>query len=154
MKARWLRLLLNLYPPYLGAGVKVVSITRDFREIQVRMRLRWYNRNYVGTHFGGSLYAMTDPFYMLMLIRNLGSGYEVWDQASTVRFRKPGRGTVYAHFKLTEAMLADVRMHTVGSEPYRPVWPVDVVDDDDAIIATVEKTLYVRARSAPRSEPH
>ena len=71
-KVRFLRWLLNFYPPYLGAGVKVRYISSDFREVRVSMGLKWYNRNYVRTQFGGSLYSMTDPFYMLMLMENLG----------------------------------------------------------------------------------
>jgi len=112
MNARLFRLLLNLYPPFLGTGICVKKISEDFREILVEMRLGWYNRNYVNTHFGGSIYAMTDPFYMLMLIKNLGDEYIVWDKSATVDFVKPGRGTVFAHFILTEEMIIDIAERT------------------------------------------
>ncbi len=150
MKAGLFRRLMNLYPPYLGAGIRILHISPDFRAIDVRMRLRWYNRNYVGTHFGGSLYAMTDPFYMLMLIRNLGGNYVVWDQAAAIQFRRPGRGTVFARFTLTESMIADVRAKTAGGDPYRPVWSIDIVNEEGQVVAIVEKTLYVRKKEDNR----
>ena len=92
-KVRFLRWALNFYPPYLGAGVKVRHISSDFREVRVSMGLTWYNRNYVRTQFGGSLYSMTDPFYMLMLMENLGRDYVVWDKAAHIEFVSPGKGT-------------------------------------------------------------
>jgi len=146
MNAWWLRQFLNLYPPFIGAGIHVTRISGDFREIDVRMKLRWRNRNYVGTQFGGSLYSMTDPFYMLMLIRNLGKDYIVWDQAASIQFRKPGTGTVWARFRLTEEMLADVLAHVSGNEPYRPVWEVRVEDEAGTEVARVAKTLYIRKK--------
>ncbi len=104
-----LRLALNLYPPYWGTGIWVTHIARDFREIHVEMVERPWNRNYVGIHFGGSLYSMCDPYYMLMLIKNLGPRYVVLDEAATIRFKLPGRGRVRAVFRLSEERIAEVR---------------------------------------------
>ena len=98
MKAALFKTMINLYPPYLGAGIHIARISNDYRDLLVTMKLRFYNRNYVGTHFGGSLYAMIDPFYMLMLMQMLGPEYIVWDKSATIEFKKPGRGTVSAHF--------------------------------------------------------
>ena len=86
-----LRRAVNLWPPFLGAGIRVTHVAPDMKAIDVEMKLRWWNANYVGTHFGGSLFAMTDAFYMLMLMANLGRGYIVWDKAATIRYRKPGK---------------------------------------------------------------
>ena len=86
--------MLNLYPPYLGAGVKVTHISEDWRELRVSMSLRWFNRNAVGTHFGGSLYAMVDPHLMLLLIRLLGEKYWVWDQSAAIDFIKASKQKV------------------------------------------------------------
>src|SRR3954463_10481879 len=102
---RHLRTWINLYPPLLGAGIRVTRLDRDWRAVDVEMKLRFWNRNYVGTHYGGSLYSMADPFYMLMLIENLGRDYIVWDKAATIRFRRPGRGRMTAEFRLTDAQL-------------------------------------------------
>lgn len=145
--ARWLRRALNIYPPYLGAGVRVRSISPDFRHAEVEMPLRWYNRNYVGTHFGGSLYSMVDPFFMLMLINILGPEYVVWDQAAEITFRRPGRGTVRAVFTLHEEQIEDIRRHTAQGKPYRPRFQVQVTDEAGEVVAEVTKVLYVHRKA-------
>lgn len=149
-KARWLRWLMNLYPPYLGAGIRVRHISSDFRLAQVRMGLRWYNRNYVRTQFGGSLYSMIDPFFMLMLMENLGSDYVVWDKAAHIEFVSPGKGAVHAEFTITEQLLDEIRQHTAGGDKYLPRLHVQVRDDQGTLVARVQKTLYVRLKPRAR----
>jgi acyl-coenzyme A thioesterase PaaI-like protein len=144
---RWMVWLLNLYPPYLGAGVRV-RIAPDFRTFEVRMKLRWWNRNYVGTHFGGSLYTMCDPFFMLILMEHLGRGYVVWDKAATIRFRRPGRGTVRATFHIPEERIAEIRAAADREGRIEPVFQVEVVDERGEVVAEVEKLLYVRRKDA------
>lgn len=146
MNPTYLRWRLNLYPPYLGTGIHVKHIADDFHRILVEMKLRWYNKNYVGTHFGGSLSAMTDPFYMLMLIQILGREYIVWDKAGTIEFRKPGRGRVRAEFAITESFVEEVRQATTDGARYEPTLAVDIVDDEGDIVAHVTRTLYIRRR--------
>ncbi|WP_313315771.1 DUF4442 domain-containing protein [Stutzerimonas nitrititolerans] len=149
-KARLLRWLMNFYPPYLGAGIRVRHISDDFHQVQVRMGLRWYNRNYVGTQFGGSLYSMTDPFFMLMLLQNLGDDYVVWDKAANIEFVSPGKGRVYADFTITEQLLDEIRQHTAGGDKYLPRLHVEVRDEQGALVARVQKTLYVRLKPRMR----
>ncbi|CUA85075.1 MULTISPECIES: DUF4442 domain-containing protein [Gulbenkiania] len=146
---RLISLLINLWPPFLGAGIRVRHIRPDWREIVVSMRLGLTNRNYVGVHFGGSLYAMTDPFFMLMLMHTLGSDYYVWDKAGRIEYIKPGRGVVSARFTLEEAALESIRAHTAGGDKYFPELQVDVVDASGEVVARVHKTLYVK-RKKPR----
>lgn len=143
-----LRLGMNLWPPFVGAGIHVLAIAPDYRRVTVRLRLGLFNRNYFGTHYGGSLFSMTDPFYALMLLHNLPRGYRVWDKAARIEFLAPGRRDVFAHFVLDEARIAEVLAATAGGARYEPTWPVDVVDADGALVARVEKTLYIR-RSPP-----
>ena len=139
-----LRRALNLWPPFLGAGIRVTRMSADFRDIVVTMKLGLLNRNYFGTHFGGSIYAMTDPFFALMMMRNLGPGYVVWDKAGAVRYVKPARGTVVAHFQLPKAALDRARKATRLGAKHEPTFHVRIVDRDGATVAEVEKTLYVR----------
>src|SRR4051794_15205939 len=124
------RHLLNCYPPFLGAGVRVTFIAPDWRLVRVRMRLTWYNRNYVGTHFGGSLFAMTDPFLMLMAMQNLGRGYIVWDKAAEIDFLAPGRGTVTAEFRLSEQDIEQMRAATADGQKHLCWFPVEVRAED------------------------
>lgn len=151
-QAHALRRAVNLWPPFLGAGIRVQHIAPDMKSIDVEMKLRWWNANYVGTHFGGSLFAMTDAFYMLMLMANLGRDYIVWDKAATIRYRKPGKGTVRAEFRLTDAQLDDIREKLKTLPKYEPVFKVEVKDEQGTVIADVEKLLHVRRKDLKNSE--
>jgi acyl-coenzyme A thioesterase PaaI-like protein len=147
---RWrriaLRWALTLYPPYLGAGIRVVRISDDLLTVDVRLTLRFFNRNYVGTQFGGSLYAMCDPFFMLILIEALGPGYVVWDKAASIRFRRPGRGPVTASFHVPPERIEEIRRAADAEPKVEPVFRCDVVDAGGEVVAHVEKVLHVRRR--------
>jgi acyl-coenzyme A thioesterase PaaI-like protein len=145
-EAHALRSWINLWPPFLGAGIRVKYIAPDMKAVDVEMKLRWWNANYVGTHFGGSLFAMTDAFYMLMLMANFGRDYIVWDKAASIRYRKPGKGKVRAEFRLTDAQLDDIREKVKCLPKYEPIFKVEVRDEQGTVIAEVEKLLYVRKK--------
>ncbi|MGK0159112.1 DUF4442 domain-containing protein [Pseudomonas mosselii] len=149
-RARMLRWLLNFYPPYLGAGIHIQEISPDMRSVKVRMKLTRWNRNYVGTQFGGSLYAMVDPFYMLLLIEQLGRDYIVWDKAASIDFITPGKGPVYAEFHVDDALLDEIRQQTASGKKYLPRLQVEIRDGAGELVARVEKTLYVRLKPQAR----
>jgi hypothetical protein len=140
------KLLFNLYPPFLGAGIRVTRIQSDWKELDVEMKLRRWNTNYVGTHYGGSLYSMTDPFLMVMLIEIFGRDYVVWDKSASIRFRKPGRGTVYANFRITDQQIVEIREALTTTEKIEREFPVDVRDAEGEVIAEVKKLLHFRSR--------
>lgn len=146
-RARKLQRRINLYPPYLGAGVRVTRVSDDFRNVEVEMSLRFYNRNYVGTHFGGSLYSMCDPFYMLMLINILGPEYTIWDKAAAIRFRKPGKGVVRASFHITEEQIAEIRAAAETQPKVEPQFQVTIKDEEGNVVVEIDKLLYVRKKS-------
>ncbi|GLS03393.1 DUF4442 domain-containing protein [Chitiniphilus shinanonensis] len=150
MRANTARHLINLWPPFLFTGIHATRIAADWRQVDVELRARWYTRNYVGTHFGGSMFAMTDPWFMLMLIHLMGPEYYVWDQAARIDFIKPGRGRLTARFALDDATLADIRARTADGAKYLPEFEVDIRDDADQVVARVHKTLYVRRKPAAR----
>jgi len=137
---------LRLYPPFLGAGIKVLRIADDFLTIDVKMGLRFWNKTGVGTHFGGSLYAMCDPFFMLILIKTLGSNYLVWDKAAAIRFKKPGTGTVWATFQISQARVAEIRTETDFYGRSEPQFLALVKDDEGNVIAEVDKVLVVKRK--------
>ncbi|MGI5505450.1 DUF4442 domain-containing protein [Lentzea sp. CA-135723] len=146
MKASRLRFGMNLWPPFLFAGIRVEEISADYRYARVRMRLRPWNRNFFGTHFGGSLFAMTDPFWVLLLFNQLSGEHVVWDQAGEIEFVAPGRGTVYAEFRLTDEHVAQVLEQTSGGEKALIWFETDVVGQDGAVIARVKKQVYARRK--------
>ncbi|HET9405708.1 MAG TPA: DUF4442 domain-containing protein [Candidatus Sulfotelmatobacter sp.] len=147
-----LRRWINLWPPFLGAGIRIVHVAADMKSVDVEMKLRWWNANYVGTHFGGSLFAMTDAFYMLMLMANLGRDYIVWDKAASIRYRKPGKGTVRVEFRLSDAQVDDIRAKLETLPKYEPVFTVVVRDEQGTVIAEVEKLLYVRKKESQTAQ--
>jgi hypothetical protein len=140
-KRRMLKLI-GLYPPYLGAGIRVADVDGDIDAITLEMGLYPWNRNYVGTQFGGSLYSMCDPWFMLLLLWRLGPGYVVWDKAATIRFLKPGRGRVRARFELSQEQAEAVRAQLDSVGKAEPQFTVDVTDDQGVVLARVEKTLH------------
>ncbi|HET9284782.1 MAG TPA: DUF4442 domain-containing protein [Candidatus Angelobacter sp.] len=144
--ARKLHRRINFYPPYLGAAVRVTRISDDFRDVEVEMPLRFYNRNYVGTHFGGSLYSMVDPFYMLMLMNILGPGYIVWDKAASIRFKKPGKGVMKASFHLSEEQITEIRTAADTQPKVEPQFLVVVKDAEGNVVAEIDKLLYVKKK--------
>ena len=146
MKAGWLRFGMNLWSPFRGSGIRVRRIAVDYREIEVELPLKWHNRNYIGSHFGGSLYAMTDPFYMLMLIHILGRDYAVSHQAGAIEYLIPAKGKVHARFTLDDATIADIKAHTADGQKYLPEFRVDVCDASGRVVARVTHTLYIRLR--------
>ncbi len=139
---------INLWPPFVGARIRVTRVSADFREIDVKLSLGLLNRNYFGTQFGGSMYAMTDPFFALMMLRNLGAGYVVWDKSGAIDYRKPGRGDVHVHFVLPAAAIARARKATAGGDKHEPTFRARIVDDGGDTVAEVAKTLYIRRRRA------
>lgn len=141
-----LKLLLNVYPPFRFAGITVQRFDADYRHARVRMKLRWYNRNYVGTHFGGSLFSMTDPFWMIMVMHNLGRDYVVWDKAGEIEFVAPGREDVFAEFVVREDLLDEIRAATANGEKYLRWCETDVTTASGDVVAKVRKQLYVRRK--------
>lgn len=146
MKAATLRRLLAVWPPFRFAGIRVEAFSDDWRHVRVRLKLAWYNRNFVGTHFGGSLFAMTDPFWMIMVMQSLGREYIVWDKAAAIDFVAAVREDVYAEFRLADADLDEMRNATEGGAKYLRWFEVDVKTAGGEVVARVRKQLYVRRK--------
>ncbi|MDX2705577.1 DUF4442 domain-containing protein [Streptomyces sp. NPDC001902] len=145
-----LRRAITWWPPYLFSGIRVLHIADDWSSARVRLRLHRFNRNYVGTHFGGSLFSMSDPFWMLLVMNRLGRDYLVWDRAAEIEFVSPGKGDVFADFKLTEHRLEEIRELTAGGDKALVWFENDVVADDGTVVARVRKQLYVRRKRDSR----
>lgn len=141
---RLMRWRFNWFPTYRGTGGWITYIARDWREVHVKLPLNIQTYNYVGTMFGGSMYSALDPFYMIMLIRNLGKGFVVWDKAATIRFKKPGKATLYARFTLDAADLNAIRAETLAARSIDRVYRVDLVDAQGVVHAEIDKVIYIR----------
>lgn len=147
--ARW---RFNLFPAYRGTGGRVTYICHDWTEVRIRLPLSWRTRNYVGTIYGGSIYGAVDPIYMLMLLRCLGADYVVWDKAASIRFRRPGRSSLYAAFQLTPEALASIRAELTQVAKLDRVFTVELRDAAGTVHAVIEKTVHVSRRMPTGSE--
>jgi acyl-coenzyme A thioesterase PaaI-like protein len=152
MRAGTLRRLVNFWPPFLFNSITVTQLAEDWSSATVRLKLRFWNRNYVGTQFGGNLFAMTDPWWMLLAIHRLGSKYLVWDKAATIDFIAPGKGDVFAHFVLEENAVEEMRAAAADGSKVLRWFEVDVKAADGTLIARVRKQLYVRLKPAQRPQ--
>jgi acyl-coenzyme A thioesterase PaaI-like protein len=141
-----IRRLINLYPPLLGAGIRVTYVSPDWRCVEVQLRLRWWNRNAVGTMFGASLFAMVDPFYPLMLQHNLGPDYAVWVKSAEIDFVAPGRHVARAALQLSEEKIAEIRAATAAGGKSVPAFEILVADPEGKPIARIRKQVHVRRK--------
>jgi acyl-coenzyme A thioesterase PaaI-like protein len=144
--ARALKRVLNLWPPFLFAGIRVLELSDDFRRARVVLKRHWYNRNFVGTHFGGSLFAMTDPFWMVMTLCRLGDDYIVWDKSAEIEFVEATKAPVFAEFVLDESTIDELRTATASGEKYLRWFETEVRTGDGQVVARVHKQLYVRRK--------
>lgn len=142
-KSRVFRWGFNFFPAYRGTGGRLIHVANDFHEIRVKLPLNWRTRNYVGTIYGGSIYASIDPIYMLMLIRILGPDYIVWDKAANIRFRKPGKTTLYADFNLSSDEIDEIKRLAETSKSVDRIYDVELKDKNGVVHAQIEKTLYI-----------
>ncbi|MDJ1131367.1 DUF4442 domain-containing protein [Streptomyces iconiensis] len=134
------------WPPYRFAGIRVLHIAEDWSSARVRLRLGRFNRNYFGTQFGGSLYSMSDPFWVLLLVNRLGRDYIVWDKAGEIEYVAPGRGDVFTEFHLDEDRIAEIRSATADGSKALPWFESTVTMADGTTVARVRKQLYVRRK--------
>ncbi|HEY8585387.1 MAG TPA: DUF4442 domain-containing protein [Rhodanobacter sp.] len=150
MRANTFRRLLNLWPPFLINAIRVQSLSEDYSQAKVVLRLRPWNRNYVRSQFGGNLFAMVDPFWMLLAMNQLGPDYYVWDKAGTIEFVAPGYEDVYAHFELEPAIVDELRAAAAGGDKVLRWFETEVKTGSGAVIARVRKQLYVRLKPRAR----
>lgn len=151
MRSSTFRRLLNLWPPFLFNSIRVLELNEDWSRARVVLRLRPWNRNYVRSQFGGNLFAMTDPFWMLLAMHRLGSDYYVWDKAGTIDFVSPGREDVFAAFHLTDAMVEELRTAAAAGDKVLRWFETEVVTASGEVVARVRKQLYVRLKPKART---
>ncbi|HNQ15801.1 MAG TPA: DUF4442 domain-containing protein [Pyrinomonadaceae bacterium] len=137
------RIKFNLFPAFRGTGARIEEISDDYRRIRIRIPLNWRTRNYVGTIYGGSMYGAVDPIYMIMLIKNLGSEYVVWDKAATIRFKKPGKETLFAEFRLDQREINEIKLILRDQKSVDRIYTVEITDSAGTVHCVVEKTLYI-----------
>lgn len=139
--------MLNIWPPFLFSGITVLDVSRDFRSAKVRLKKKPLTSNYVGTLFGGSLFSMTDPFFMIMAMKNLGDRYIVWDKRGEIEFISPGKETVFANFAISEEELTEIKVEVEKSGKYLKWFEVELKTADGTVVARVKKQIYFREKA-------
>ncbi len=147
VKTKLFKLVFRFFPAYRGTGGRVTYIADNWQEVRVEIPLNWRTRNYVGTIYGGSIYGAVDPIYMIMLIKILGPKYIVWDKAAFIKFIKPGRGRLYATFRLDSAEIERIKAELEDQPKLERIYHVDIVDQNGTVHAIVDKTLYIRKKT-------
>lgn len=140
--------IIRFWPPFLASGISVESMNDDLSIVTVQMKQYFFNTNYVGSHFGGSIFSMTDPFYMFMLLHHLKKDHVVWDQSASIDFIKPAKGTIRATFTLNESVLDNIKSKCLENFNFKPEFEVNIFDEENQVVARVRKTLYVRRKDA------
>ncbi len=145
MSPKAFRRAMRFFPAIRNTGVIVDHISDDWYHWELRLPMSMKTRNYVGTHFGGTLYSSMDPHIMLAWMHILGPDFIVWDKAGSVRFRKPGKGTLRSAFTLSAEDEAEVRALARGAKldkTYKLAW----TDAQGDVVAEVEKVVHFQAR--------
>jgi acyl-coenzyme A thioesterase PaaI-like protein len=138
--------MINWYPPYIGAGIKLKKVNEDKTRMEVELRKTWFNKNLFGTHFGGSLYAMCDPFYVFIVHNYLGKGYVVWDKSAEIEFIKPGNGKVKALFEISQEKLLELKEKVDHIGKHTVFFETAITNEDQEIVAKVRKEIYMRKK--------
>ena len=138
--------MINWYPPYIGAGIKLKKVNQDKTRMEVELRKTWFNKNLFGTHFGGSLYAMCDPFYVFIVHNYLGRGYVVWDKSAEIKFIKPGTGKVKAIFEISQEKLLELKAEVDNNGKHTVFFETIITNEDQEIVAKVRKEIYMRKK--------
>ncbi|WP_375753146.1 DUF4442 domain-containing protein [Vibrio sp. HN007] len=140
------RFALNIWPPFWGSGISIRHISEDFRVVNMRLKLRWWNKNANRTQYGGSIFSLTDPVYSLMLMGILGEQYYVWDKEASINFLKPGSSDLYADFQISQDVLEEVLSKTADGDKCFPEFVIYVKNANGEVVSEVKRTLYVRKK--------
>lgn len=138
--------MINWYPPYIGAGIKLKTVNEDKTRMEVELRKTWFNKNLFGTHFGGSLYAMCDPFFVFIVHNYLGKGYIVWDKSAEIKFKRPGTGKVKAVFEIPKIELEKLKLDVDEQGKLTVFYEAEIINEANKVVAQVRKELYVRKK--------
>ncbi len=142
-KGRLMKLLFNLSPMYRRTGGRIITVSNDLRFVRIKLPLNYKTRNYVGTLYGGHMYSCVDGIYMVQLINLLGSEYVVWDKSATIAFRRPGKTTLFADFRITNQFLEHVICEITDKLERDFKLQVDLKDQEGQIYAEIEKVIYI-----------
>ena len=134
----------NLSPMYRRSTGRIVKVSDDLLQVNVRIKLSYKNSNYVGSIFGGSLFSATDPIFMIQLLNILDESYVVWDKAATIKFKRPAKENCYVDFIFTKDEIAQIKKDVSQNNEIDLVKNITITNKDKTVVfAEVSKTIYV-----------
>lgn len=134
----------NLSPMYRRSTARIIYVADDLKNVTVKIPLSYKNKNYVGSIFGGSLFAAVDPIPMIQLMYLLEEKYIVWDKSAQIRFKRPAREHVYATFEFTKEEIEEIIQKVeANKEIEHPKITYITNKIGDIIYCEVTKMIYI-----------
>ena len=146
MTPRRLALGMSLWTPNLFSGIRVRRFSADWTEATVELHVNAITRNYVGTAFGGSMSAMSDPYFFMLVMHQLGRDYVVWGTRGEIEFLTPGRGVLTAHFHVPREAAESIRARARGGAKVLEWFETEITDAGGEVVARVRREVYVREK--------
>ncbi len=138
--------LLELYPPFLFMGLRIESVSKDYRKLVASVPTRWYGLNLHGSMFGGNMCSAADPLPALMCAR-IFTGVDVWTKACAVEFNKPARGRIAMKIEITDADIAEIQKQLDEKGKAKHCFEFDFWDRGGISIAKIKNTVYLKKRA-------
>ncbi|MET0811502.1 MAG: DUF4442 domain-containing protein [Microbacterium sp.] len=143
---RRLAIGMSLWAPNLWSGIRIRRFADDWTSATVELHVNLITRNYVKTAFGGSMSAMTDPYFFMLVMHQLGRDYVVWDTRGEIEFLKPGRGVLTARFSVTPEKAQELRERARGGAKVLEWFETEITDASGDTVARVRREVYVREK--------
>ena len=136
----------NWSPMYRRSTGKIITVSNNLHNIKIKIPLSWKNKNYVGSIFGGSMLSATDPIYMIQLMKILGDNYIVWDKAATIKYKRPGKETIFCEFKFSPEEIVNIKKNVENKGEVDIIKTTNIVNKNSDVIAELSKTIYVATK--------
>jgi len=143
---RRLAIGMSLWAPNFFSGIRVRRFSEDWTHATVELHVNRFTRNYVGTAFGGSMSAMTDPYYFMLVMHQLGRDYVVWDTRGEIELIKPGRGVLTAEFHVSPERVTEIRERAHGGAKVLEWFETVITDRGGDTVAKVRREVYIREK--------
>ncbi|MEA2102821.1 MAG: DUF4442 domain-containing protein [Thermodesulfobacteriota bacterium] len=147
LKTYILRHIFNFFPAFRRTGGRIVYFSSDWDEIQMKLPLNWKTRNYVGTMYGGSMYAAIDGIYMVMLINLLGKRYIVWDKRAEIKYLKPGKGTLETRLRIDKKELSEIKRLLKEQRSIERIYTIEWKDRAGDVCSVIHKHIYIKNKN-------
>ena len=133
----------NFSPMYRRSVGKITFVSKDLHTVKVEIPLNFKNSNYEGSIFGGSLFAATDPIFMIQLIQILGDEYIVWDKSANIKYKRPARSKAFATFEFSKNEIESIKLEVAQSKKMDLIKHLNIVSEEGEVFAELSKTMYI-----------